>query len=109
MLYPRFTFLLIVAVTLFQVQISAQTYERYSGTQLSRVKQSFQDIEEIDRLLPNMETKGKRIKNEIEKYPDLPFDSESIIYKAPKQSYVFTPETKDNSWSIFITKNYFIN
>jgi len=38
-------------------------------------------MEEQDKLYPEMKTSGRRIKNNFEKYPDLPFDENNTRYQ----------------------------
>jgi len=74
-----------------------QNYEKYKGTQLTRTKTSFKEIEETDRLFPELKFKGRRIKNKIDEYPELPIDTENIIFQAEKHSNIFLNPPKDPS------------
>jgi len=77
--------------------VNSQQYEVYKGTQLQRIKKSFKDMEEQDKLYPEMKTNGRRIKNNFEKYPDLPFDESNIKYQAEKAEYQTTMLPKEMS------------
>lgn len=87
----------VLIIALFMQALPAQQYESYKGKVLTSFKKSFKEMEEDNRLFPSNRTQGRQIKNEIEKYPDLPFDASKIIYQAPKQEYIFTPQTKELS------------
>ncbi|MEZ5082230.1 MAG: T9SS type A sorting domain-containing protein [Bacteroidales bacterium] len=72
----------------------SQTYQTYKGQVMERTTKTFQEMDEFDKLYPELKTKGRQIKNEIDKYPDLPLDKNNIIYMAPKGFYnnSFTPK-----------------
>ena len=72
----------------------SQTYETYKGQVLERTTKTFQEMDDIDKLYPELKTKGRQIENEIDHYPDLPLDENKIIFQAPKGFYnaSFTPK-----------------
>lgn len=95
----RFTLFLLagVLVSFLQNPVEAQKYEKTKGVQLSRVKKSFADIEETDRLYPELRFHGRRIENKIDEYPEFPIHEEDIVFKAEKQAGTFLNPTKAQS------------
>lgn len=77
---------LVLAAFVWTIPASTQTYEVYKGTQLARIKKSFDDIVETDQLYPKMKAQGRRIKNKIEEYYEFPIDESQIVYQAKKGS-----------------------
>ncbi|MCD4790030.1 MAG: PKD domain-containing protein [Bacteroidales bacterium] len=78
----------LVILFAFSITVSnsyAQKYHSYKGTSTFNAKVSFKDIEEHDNLYPAKFTKGRRIHNEIEKFPEISIAHKDIIYQAPKQ------------------------
>lgn len=82
---------------LFTDLTTAQEYEKYKGTQLSRTTTSFKDIVEADMLYPELRFKGRRIKNNIDEYPDLPIHEKDIVYQAEKTPLAFLNPAKEQS------------
>lgn len=95
----KFTLTLVAGVilSLFLNPVQSQQYEKYKGTQLTREKRNFKEIEETDKLYPELKSQGRRIKNKIDEYPDLPIHEENIVFKAEKQTGNFLNPTKDPS------------
>ncbi len=95
----KFTFRILITLMLVLAFHAAdsQDYEIYKGKQLTRIKKSFKDIEEADKLYPELKFKGRRIKNKIDEYPELPIDTKDIVYQAPKQPLAFLNPAKDPS------------
>jgi len=97
MFYPKFTHLILLVLCFSFSNVFSQTYETYKGTQLSSIKKSFSEIEETNNLFPELRPQGKRIKNEIEFYPDLPLNPDKINYQASKQAFNYIPSFKEQS------------
>jgi len=91
--------ILAISVAVFVLISIAQTqnYEVFKGTQLQSFKKSFTEMEEQEKLYPEMKTSGRRIKNNFEKYPDLPFDESQIKYQAKASEYIPTILQKETS------------
>ncbi|MCD4694605.1 MAG: T9SS type A sorting domain-containing protein [Bacteroidales bacterium] len=94
MLKIKFTLVISILFFLFYSPSYSQSYETYKGTQLEKKTKGFKEIVEFDKLYPELKPQGRRIKNKIEKYPDLPIDPDKIIYQAPKiiGNNTFTPK-----------------
>ena len=76
--------------------LSAQNSKVYKGSAIHRVKISFSEIEEYDKHVPKNLLR-REIKNEFEHFPEIPFDPEKIVYKAPKLSHLPFWEAKEPS------------
>lgn len=92
-----FSFILGVLFILNPSLSEGQEYEKYIGKQLSSVKKSFKDIEEDNRIYPELRSKGRRIKNNLEAYPELPIEAENIIHQADKMPLNFLNPVKSPS------------
>ncbi len=86
----------LVLVLAFQ-PAESQNYEKYRGKQITRIKKSFKDIEEADKLYPELRAQGRRIKNNFEEYPEMPINPDEIIHQAPKKPLNFLNPAKDPS------------
>ncbi|MCB0806293.1 MAG: T9SS type A sorting domain-containing protein [Bacteroidales bacterium] len=84
-------------VMLIGLGVEAQQYDVYKGKQLTRIKKSFSEVEEDNALFPQFKSKGRRIQNEIEKYPEMEPDQNNILYQAPKGKFKVTQTSKDPS------------
>ncbi|MCF8368613.1 MAG: T9SS type A sorting domain-containing protein [Bacteroidales bacterium] len=84
MLKLKIVFAICFISFLFTNAAIPQQYETYKGTCLDRLSRDFKEVVEFDQLYPELKPRGRRIQNEIEKYPDLPIDPLKIIYQAPK-------------------------
>jgi PKD repeat protein len=95
----RFTYTLLLglAALLMGAPVNAQDYEKFKGTQLSRTKVSFKDIEEADKLYPELKPTGRRINNKMDILPDIPIDEADIVFQAPKTPLAFLNPQKDPS------------
>jgi PKD repeat protein len=80
-----FTAVVLITIALWLSPVSGQEYEPFKGKVMERMTKSFSDAVEYDLLYPTYKTKGRRIVNEINRYPVLPFDESKVIYKAPLQ------------------------
>ena len=96
LLYKKF---LAISVAVFVIVslTQAQKYEVFKGTQLQSFKKNFKEMEEQDKLYPEMKTSGQRIKNDFEKYPDLPFDKSNVRYQTTNVGSLTNPIKKETS------------
>ena len=84
-IYLRLLFVFSAAFILISSQ--SQTTKKIHGTALQKVKVSFTDIEAYNQLYPQIKTKGRQIKNHFEKFPEIPFDYNNVVFEAPKGSF----------------------
>lgn len=87
MKFIHLRFLLLFLITLFLVPAQSQIFKKTSGVALQQAKVSFADMKAYDQLYPNLKTKGRQIENHFEQFPEIPFDPEKVVYKAPKGSF----------------------
>jgi PKD repeat protein len=84
MMRNQFTLLLVCLGFLVINPAISQQYDVFKGREQFRMKKSFAEIVEHNKLYPRAVTKGTQIKNEIGAYPELPVDPSDIISIAPK-------------------------
>ncbi|MBN2174495.1 MAG: PKD domain-containing protein [Bacteroidales bacterium] len=90
--------ILLVAVWFaFAVNGTTQQYQGIKGKSDFSIKVNFKDLVELDKLLPAQKTKGRQIKNEFEKHPDLPINTDKVIFRESVKPQYYNPSFKEDS------------
>jgi len=84
-IHPRILLLFLIA--LFWIPTQSQTFKKTSGVALQQAKVSFAEMKAYDQLYPELKTKGRQIENHFEQFPEIPFNPEKVVYKAPQGSF----------------------